>query len=102
MTSYIAVHSKKGIYLGVYAGHALFSGAAIAFSSKAIRFDEEAAIHEFFKKSLPDLAKNIKAIAIETSSTSHYVDVADILRSGYKEHTMSMVDNIPMINENIH
>lgn len=102
-SSYIAFHKKKGIYLGVIAGYALFSTNNIVFSSKAIKFVSKEEIREFFDSILPKLSDEIRAIKIQTESTNeYYIDVADILKSGHTEHTESMIDNIPTINETIH
>jgi hypothetical protein len=98
MTSYIAVHEDKGIYLGIFAGFFLFSNNRSVFSSKAIRFDTEEEILEFFSDSKID----IKAIPVKTKNISNYVDVIDIIKSGYIKHTDSMIANIPMENETIH
>ena len=73
MKSYIAFHEDKGIYLGVFAGHALFSASPIAFSSKAIRFKYENDVQKFFSKSLPSISKEIIAIPVETVSIDEYV-----------------------------
>jgi hypothetical protein len=103
MKSYIAFHETKGIYLGVYAGYALFSGSPIAFSSKAIRFDTEEDVHEFFGKSLSNkLAEEITAVEIETNYGGNYVDLADIIKSGHTKHTESMLDNYPTLTDTVH
>lgn len=103
MKSYIAYHETKGIYLGVYAGYALFSGSPIAFSSKAIRFDTKESVHEFFDKALSKtLAEDIQALEVETSHAGNYVDLADILKSGHTKHTESMLDNYPMLSDTVH
>jgi hypothetical protein len=102
MTSFIAFHETRGIYLGVYLGYALFSNSPMAFSSKAIRFDTEADIRDFFVKTLPILASEIVALSVETTSDNHYVDVIEIIKSGHTKHTERMVENLPMLNETIH
>jgi hypothetical protein len=102
MFSYIAVHKDNGIYLGVVAGYALFSVTDIPVSSKAIRFASEEEVLTFFEKSLPKLSDGITAIKIETNAKGNYVDVVDILKSGYYNHTDSMVDALPVENETIH
>jgi hypothetical protein len=103
MKSYIAFHEDRGIYLGVFAGYALFSGSPMAFSSKAIRFDTEEDVHGFFRKSLKsEISAEIKAIPVETKSSGHYVDLADILKSGHTKHTESMLDNLPTLSDTVH
>ena len=102
MKSYIAFHEDKGIYLGVFAGHALFSASSIAFSSKAIRFKNEQDVYKFFDKSVPAMASEIVALGVETTSTGSYVDVVDIIKSGHTKHISSMIENMPMKNEKIH
>jgi hypothetical protein len=103
MKAYIAFHEERGIYLGVFAGYALFSGSPIAFSSKAIRFDTEEDIYEFFSKAASKIiSEEIKAIPVETSSVGNYVDLVDILKSGHKKHTESMLDNLPTLSDTIH
>ena len=101
-TSYIAVHKTKGIYLGVVSGYGLFSEAGIAFTSKAIRFDSREELHSFFDSALPNLSKEIKAVEIRTNETGNYVDVVDILKSGYYDHTDNMVEALPPYSETIH
>jgi len=100
MKSYIAVHKEKGIYLGVFAGFYLFSNNETAFSSKAIRFNTEEEISDFFGDT--SIGNMIEAISVDTKETGYYVDVIDIIKSGYTKHTDTMVANIPMENENIH
>jgi len=100
MISYIAVHKEKGIYLGIFAGFYLFSNSEVAFSSKAIRFNSKEEISDFFGTS--KIADEVKAIKVQTKETGDYVDVIDIIKSGYTKHTDTMVANIPMENETIH
>lgn len=102
MTSFIAFHEEKGIYLGAYMGHALFSNSVLALSSKAIRFDKESEIHEFFGKALPSLSKEIVAVPVETTSRGNYVDLVDILKSGHTKHTETLLDNLPAMSDTIH
>lgn len=100
MKSYIAVHKEKGIYLGIFAGFYLFSNSEVAFSTKAIRFNSEEEISEFFGGS--KISSSITAVQVQTKDTGPYIDVVDILKSGHKLHTDSMIANIPMENETIH
>jgi hypothetical protein len=102
MISYIAFHEDKGIYLGVYMGYAMFSNTDMPSSSKAVRFENKEEVHIFFEKMLPKLAAGISAIAINTNSNSDYISVSDILKSGHKKHTESMIENIPALSESIH
>jgi hypothetical protein len=102
MKSYIAVHKTHGIYLGVLSGVALFSNSEIVFSSKAIRFNSEEEIHNLFAKSATKLADQIQIVPVTTKSTDYYVDVVDIIKSGYTKHTDSMIQNMYMPNETIH
>jgi len=87
--------------MGVYAGYALFSGNSITFGHKAIRFDTKELVHEFFEIAFPKLTKTIKAVPVITEDTGYYVSVIDILKSGHKEYTETMVDNIPMMTYSI-
>lgn len=103
MKSYIAFHETRGIYLGVFTGYALFSASPMAFSSKAIRFESETDVYEFFKKALPNsISDEIKAVPVETHSTGGYVDLIDIIKSGHTKHTESMLDNFPNLSDTIH
>lgn len=103
MISYIAFHEKRGIYLGVFEGYALFSANPIAFSYKAIRFDSEKMVQCFFEKTYSkDLSAAIRAIPVETTSVDNYVDLVDILKSGHKKHTESMLDNLPTLSDTVH
>jgi hypothetical protein len=100
MKSYIAVHEDKGIYLGIFAGLYLFSNSETAFSSKAIRFNTKEEIIDFF--STTKISNGIEIIPVETKETGYYVDVIDIIKSGYTKYTDTMIANIPMENETIH
>lgn len=103
MKSYIAFHEDRGIYLGVFAGYALFSGSPMAFSSKAIRFDTEKDVYDFFNKAASkSISEEIKAVPVETTSTGNYVDLVDILKSGHKKHTESMLDNLSALSDTVH
>lgn len=100
--SYIAFHEEMGIYLGIHMKAAIFSCSSMAFSSKAIRFNSEEEIHNFFAKHLPSIAGEIAVIPVETTSTDYYVDVVDIIKSGHTKHVDSMIENMPMISESFH
>lgn len=103
MASFIAVHEKKGIYLGAVAGYALFSNVGgVVFSSKAIRFNSADEVMKFFETSLPGLREGVSAVEIQTKETGNYVDVVDILKSGYYNHTDTMVEALPPYSETIH
>lgn len=102
MNSYIAVHKTKGIYLGIVAGYALFSNTDAPFTSKAIRFQSVDEVMKFFESSLPNLYEGVSAIEIQTKETGNYVDVVDILKSGYYSYTDSMVEALPAYSETIH
>jgi hypothetical protein len=100
--SFIAFHKEKGIYLGVFAGYGIFSTDNLVYTTKAIRFDDAEELQELFSSIVPSLAKEIIAVPVNTKSEGHYVDVIDIIKSGHKKHTESLVENILMKNENIH
>jgi hypothetical protein len=102
MESFIAFHEKRGIYIGVFAGYALFSSNNFVYTRKAIRFESADEVHEFFKTTLANIAEDIKAVPVTTTGDGVYVDVIDIIKSGHTKHTESLLDNIPMENENIH
>jgi hypothetical protein len=101
MKSFIAFHEDKGIYIGVFAGFALFSTNNLAYTYKAIRFESETELKDFFEKSVPAVSQAIQAISIETDSTDYYVDVVDILKSGHTKHTESLLEHFPC-SETIH
>lgn len=102
-SSYIAVCKDKGIYLGIVYGYALFSNTIdIPLTSKALRFNTAEEVYSYFKKALPSLTDNIIAIKIETKEKGSYVDVVDILKSGYYSYTDTMVEALPVLNETIH
>jgi hypothetical protein len=103
MRSYIAFHENRGIFLGVTAGHAIFSGSPIFATSKAIRFNTKEAVYEFFNKTLATpIAQDIQALEVETSHAGNYVDLVDIIKAGYTKHTETMLDNYPMLSHTIH
>jgi hypothetical protein len=39
---------------------------------------------------------------VEIESSGQYVDVIDLIKSGYTQYTHDMVDALPMDNETIH
>lgn len=102
MTSYIAFHQEKGIYLGIIAGYIIFSLNNVVYTSTAIRFNTEEEIKVFFDELLPKHASEIIAVPVNTSSTGFYVDVVDILKSGHTVHTESMVEHMFTLNETLH
>lgn len=102
MTSYIAFHQEKGIYLGITAGYIIFSLNNVVHASKAIRFNTKEEIKVFFDDILPKYSPDVIAVPVSTSSAGFYVDVVDILKSGHKVHTESMVEHMFTLNETLH
>jgi hypothetical protein len=101
--TYIAFHREKGIYLGVMSGFALFSANNLALTYKAIRFESEKEVYDFFKKAVPKVANEIEAIPVYTESKDHvYISVIDIIKSGHKKHVDSLLEHMPTYNETIH
>lgn len=102
-TCYIAFHERRGIYLGIYEGYAMFSNTDFAFSSKSIRFGSQLEIRDFFYDHFPSIAAEISGIPITTKAlVGYYVNLVDILKSGHTKHTQSMLYNLPVASYTIH
>ena len=86
----------------MYMGYAMFSNTPSAATSKAIRFESEREIRDFFGNHIPSIAKEISGVTITTKPTGNYVDLVDILKSGHIKHTESMLDNLPVTSYTVH
>ena len=116
---YIIIDPEDGVFLGTAGRHqighlemdippeartiALFSSNNVFDITKAAAFfDEEEAkqyLRQYIGRRFPKAF--IAKINVPTDFNP-YVDVVDIVKSGYGQYALDMIDAMPMDNQNIH
>jgi hypothetical protein len=115
---YIIVDPEEGIFLGTAKNEeledirgiprgvkilALFSSHNIFEITKAVGFDSAKEAQDYLDTYISRGCPKAFVAKIETGSQKHpFVDVIDIVRSGYGEYAKDMIDSIPMHNTSIH
>jgi hypothetical protein len=114
---YIIIHPTEGIFLGTTKNHglsvdgeiqsprilALFSSNNIFDIVKAVGFFTEKDALEYRKlyigKRFPE---SFVASVQDENNNDPYVDVVDIVKSGYGEYAWGMIDALPTPSDTIH
>lgn len=114
---YIIIDPQEGVFLGtaknseldmirgVPAGVkilALFSSHNVFDITKAVSFNSKTEASEYLSTYIRRGCPNAFVAAIDVPETEEFVDVIDIIKSGYGKYTSEMVDALPMINKSIH
>ena len=117
MQKYIIIDPEDGIFLGTTGRDvaeafidvprsarvvALFSGNNIFDLTKAAAFFSERDADEYMRAYIKRLGSNAFVANVESESKDPYVDVVDIIKSGYGEYVEDMIDAMPMLSQHIH
>lgn len=117
MNKYVIIDPEDGVFLGTTGRDtaeafidvpkgarviALFSGNNIFDLTKAAAFFSERDANEYMKAYIKRSSSGAFIAKIESDSKEPYVDVIDLIKSGYGEYTHDMVDAIPMLSQHIH
>lgn len=97
---YTIAEEELGFFLGAYEKYGVFAKTDVFGISKAFSFDTKEQAEEFILECLNGKSKNWKIL--EVSTKDKYVDVIDLLKSGYDKYTHQMMDNLPVPCETIH
>jgi hypothetical protein len=97
---YVIIEEDLGFFLGAFQKFGVFAKTDIFGFHKAYSFKTETEANEFVKEYLGEDRGDWFVVSIETNEK--YVDVVQLLKGGYGKYTHQMVDNIPMINLEIH
>jgi hypothetical protein len=97
---YLVVEKELGLFLGVYQGIFIFAKNNVFPIIKSPGFDSEEDAEYYIGKYFPKKDKTYGVICIETKS--RYVNIVDVIKSGYKEYVHDLVNFIPMYSEAIH
>ena len=100
MARYIVVEKSLGVFVGAFDKYAVYAKNDIfgldRVASFPTRGDAEGCVRDYLNKD----GKEFDVIEIET--TNRWVMIADIIRNGYGRYTHRMMDNIPMISDQVH
>lgn len=108
---YVIIDEEMGVFLGTHRMPApggngilsimrIFSKNDMFGISRAYSFDTK---REAFKYMQAFLIEDYPLCKVaEIHSDGQYVDVVDLIKSGFTQYTHDMVDALPMYNETIH
>lgn len=117
MQKYIIIDPEDGVFLGTTGRDAaeafidiprsarvvaLFSGNNIFDLTKAAAFFTERDADEYMRAYIKRPSSGAFVANIESDSKEPYVDVVDIVKSGYGEYVEDMIDAMPMPNQYFH
>ena len=81
---------------------ALFSGNNIFDLTKAAAFFTEKDADEYMRAYIKRPTSGSFVAKVSSDSKDPYVDVVDLIKSGYGEYVEDMIDAMPMLSQNIH
>lgn len=114
---YIIIDPNEGIFLGTAKNDelsnirgvppgvkilALFSSHNIFDITKAASFNSRAEAEDYLYTYIYKNCPKAFIAEVDAPGNHEFVDVVDIVKSGYGEYARDMVDAIPMHNNNIH
>ena len=117
MNKYVIIDPEDGVFLGTTGRDnaeafidiprgarviALFSGNNIFDLTKAAAFFTERDANEYMKAYIKRPSSGAFVAKVESDSKEPYVDVIDLIKSGYGEYVVDMIDAIPMLSQDIH
>lgn len=97
---YAIVEEDLGFFLGAFQKYGVFAKTDVFGLHKAFSFDTEEKANEFINEYLGRDRGDWLVVTIETNDK--YIDIIDLLKSGYGKYTHQMIDAIPMINHQLH
>lgn len=117
MHKYVIIDPEDGVFLGTTGRDvaeafidipkgarviALFSNNNIFDLTKAAAFFSERDADEYMRAYIKRQSSKAFVAKVESNSKEPYVDVIDLIKSGYGEYVWDMIDAMPMNNQNIH
>lgn len=117
MNKYVIIDPEDGVFLGTTGRDtaeafidvpkgarviALFSGNNIFDLTKAAAFFTERDADDYMKAYIKRPYSGAFVAVVESDSKEPYVDVIDLIKSGYGKYVEDMVDAIPMPNQLFH
>jgi len=97
---YLIVEKELGLFLGVYQNIFIFAKTNVFPIVKAPGFNSVEDAEYYIAKYFPKENKTYGVIDVETNDK--YVNIIDVIKSGYKEYTYNLIDFIPMLSGAIH
>jgi len=94
---YAIVEERLGFFLGSYERYGLFAATDPSGIPKAYGFSSEKAAAKYIKEFLDPQKGNWKVVSIDTDSEDEYIDVIDLIKSGYSKYTHNMAMGLPMM-----
>jgi len=108
-TRWIIVDPEEGIFLGTKSENydskgsgiiALFSAENIFDITKAVSFESEKEAKNYMKHHITFMCP--AAYTVPVKSNEEFVDVVDLIKSGYGTHALDMMDALPMKSLSVH
>lgn len=105
---YIIVDPEEGIFLGTRGDPdrrrigMIFSSNNLFELRKACSWRTQDAAHDYLEHHLKHLCPTAFVAGIDTDDKDDFVDVIDIIKSGYGDYTFELFDAIPVDNHTVH
>jgi hypothetical protein len=97
---YAIIDKDLGFFLGAFQKYAVFAKTDVFGLHKAFGFSTKEEANRFINEYLGQDRGEWFVVGIDTND--EYIDVVDLLKSGYEDYTHDMIDSIPMTNVEIH
>lgn len=97
---YTIAEEELGFFLGSYEKYGVFAKTDVFGISKAFSFDTKKEAEEFLLEFLNAETKKWKIL--EVDAPDKYVNVVDLIKSGYDKYTHKMMDNLEVPSDAIH
>lgn len=97
---YAIIEEDLGFFLGAFQKFGVFAKTDLFGLHKAYSFKTEEEANKFIGEYLGKDRGYWLVVSIDTDEK--YIDVVDLLKSGYGKYTHNMVDSLPMTNQEVH
>ena len=105
---YIIVDPEEGIFLGTRGDPdrrrigMIFSSNNLFELRKACSWRTHAAAHDYLEHHIRHICPSAFIADVEVNNKNEFVDVIDIIKSGYGDYTFELFDAIPVENHTVH
>ena len=97
---YAIVEEDLGFFLGAFQKFGVFAKTDLFGLHKAFSFDTEKEANSFINEYLGRDRGDWSVVSIDTDDK--YINVVDLLKSGYDRYTHQMIDGLTMPNIQVH
>jgi hypothetical protein len=97
---YIIIEKEFGVFVGAFDNYAIYAKNEIFGVDKIASFASYEEAENCIENSFSKSDKEYSIEAIDTPLT--YIPIKDVIKAGFGKYTHRMMNNIPMISEEVH